>query len=135
MPSCSAQIAGWFSSAASRYGQLPRQNVVLSPSRDVTAGWKPSAVNEVSNASAPPAAPSTDTNPLHQPRPFHPLEVNAHAVGMQLQALCQFDCADGAHELAEEGEQARPGRLREHVIRSGRERRVHRSGDFTHPDW
>ena len=54
---------------------------------------------------------------LDQASLFHPLEVDAHAVGMQLQALGELDRPSRPLELSEQREQLRPGGLSKYVVR------------------
>ena len=53
-----------------------------------------------------PSALVADPGSLHQPRLLHPLEVNPHAIGMQVEALGQLDRSGRSPELSEERKQA-----------------------------
>jgi hypothetical protein len=61
----------------------------------------------------------------HKPRFLHPLEVKSDPVGVQVQALSEFDRPRRAPQLAEQREQTRACGLGEHVLRIECEWGVH----------
>lgn len=71
-----------------------------------------------------------DAGSFDQPRFREPLQMQANAVRVQTEPLGELSGLHRTLELGEEGEQARSGRLREHIIGIGGQRQID-DKDFT----
>ena len=77
-----------------------------------------------------PPAPAARSGAGDQTGALEPLEVRAHAVGMKAETLRELDRAGRAPQLAQQLEQARPGRLGERVLGGGSKWEVDHDPEF-----
>jgi NAD-dependent dihydropyrimidine dehydrogenase PreA subunit len=70
------------------------------------------------------------TGTREEPGALEALEVHAHAVGVKAETLRELDRAGRAPQLAQQLEQACPGRLAERVLTRSRERKIDHDPEF-----
>ena len=77
-----------------------------------------------------PAARLARSGAHEEPGALKALEVRSHAVGVEAETLRELDRAGRTPKLAQQLEQARPGRLAERVLTRSRERKIDHDPEF-----